>query len=82
MNPAAHRNEDNASAPVSYMALELSNTNWRLAFGDGTKRRQVSVPTAVLAKLAGAVAKARGCLLAGNPRSRRWNVPLTVWGFA
>ncbi len=59
MNPAALRNEDNASAPVLYMALELSNKNWRLAFGDGTKRRQVSVPAANLVKLAEAVAKAK-----------------------
>jgi hypothetical protein len=46
MNPAAHRNEDNALAPVLYMALELSNKCWRLTFGDGAKRRQVSVPAA------------------------------------
>src|SRR3989338_9052205 len=59
MNPAALRNEDNASAPVLYMALELSNKSWRLAFGDGTKRRQVLVPAADLAKLACAVAKAK-----------------------
>ena len=59
MNPAALRNEDNASAPVLYMALELSNKSWRLALGDGTKRRQVSVPAADLAKLACAVAKAK-----------------------
>ncbi|MBI3375462.1 MAG: hypothetical protein HY017_27410 [Betaproteobacteria bacterium] len=51
MNPAALRNEDNASAPVLYMALELSNKSWRLAFGDGTKRRQVPVPAADLPKL-------------------------------
>ena len=59
MNPATHGNEDNASAPVLYMALELSNKSWRLAFGDGTKRRQMSVPAADLAKLAEAVAKAK-----------------------
>src|SRR2546428_13686905 len=59
MNPAALRNEDNASAPVLYMALELSNKNWRLAFGDGTKRRQTSVPAADLVKLAEAVAEAK-----------------------
>ena len=52
MNPAALGNEDNASAPVLYVALESSNKSWRLAFGDGTKRRQVSVPAADLAKLA------------------------------
>ena len=59
MNPATHGTEGNASAPVLYMALELSNKSWRLAFGDGAKRRQVSVPAADLAKLAEAVAKAK-----------------------
>lgn len=59
MNPAAHRNEDNASAPVLYMALELSNKSWRLTFGGGGKRRQVSVPAADLMKLSEAVAKAK-----------------------
>jgi len=54
MNPGALRNEDNASAPILYMALESSNKSWRLAFGDGTKPRQASVPAADLAKLAGA----------------------------
>jgi transposase len=51
--------EGNAAAPVLYMALELSNRTWRLAFGDGARRRQVSVPAADLAALAGAVAKAK-----------------------
>jgi len=69
MNPAALRNEDNASAPVLYMALELSNKSWRLALGDGTKRRQVSVPAADLAKLACAVAKAKEHF--GMPASAR-----------
>ena len=59
MNPATHGNEDNASAPVLYMALELSNKSWRLAFGDGRKRRQALVPAADLAKLPEAVAKAK-----------------------
>src|SRR3990170_4426955 len=59
MNPAAHRNEDNASAPVLYMALELSNKSWRLTFGGGGKRRQVSVPAGDLMKLSEAVAKAK-----------------------
>ena len=59
MNPTAHRNEDNASAPVLYMALELSNRSWRLTFGDGVKRREVSVPAADLAKLSEARAKAK-----------------------
>ena len=59
MNPATQGTEGSASAPVLYMALELSNKSWRLAFGDGTKHRQASVPAADLAKLAEAVAKAK-----------------------
>jgi hypothetical protein len=48
MNPATHGTEGSASAPVLYMALELSNKTWRLALSDGTKRRQVTVPAADL----------------------------------
>jgi transposase len=59
MNLATHGTEVSASAPVLYMALELSDKSWRLALSDGTKRRQVSVPAADLAKLASAVAKAK-----------------------
>lgn len=59
MNPAARKKEDSASAPVLYMALELSNKSWRLTFGGGGKRRQVSVPAADLMKLSEAVAKAK-----------------------
>lgn len=59
MNPATPGTEGSASAPVLYMALELSNTSWRLALSDGAKRRQVAVPAADLMKLAEAVAKAK-----------------------
>ena len=59
MNPTTHGSESNASAPVLYMALELSNKTWRLALSDGAKRRQVTVPAADLARLAEAVAKAK-----------------------
>ncbi len=59
MNPTTHETEGSASTPVLYMALELSNRSWRLALSDGAKRRQVSVPAADLAALAGAVAKAK-----------------------
>jgi transposase len=51
--------EGNVSAPVLYMALELSNKTWRLALSDGAKRRQVVVPAADLMKLSEAVAKAK-----------------------
>ena len=46
MNAATHGTEVNVSAPVLYMALELSNKTWRLALSDGAKRRQVVVPAA------------------------------------
>ena len=59
MNPVTHGVEGSASAPVLYMALELSNKTWRLALSDGAKCRQVSVPAADLARLAEAVAKAK-----------------------
>ena len=59
MNAATHGMEVNASAPVLYMALELSNKTWRLALSDGAKRRQVVVPAADLMKLSEAVAKAK-----------------------
>jgi hypothetical protein len=38
MNVAAHRVEDNAKAPVLYMALELSNTTWKVVFDDQAQR--------------------------------------------
>ena len=37
MNLATHGSEGSATAPVLYMALELSNRSWRLAFGDGAR---------------------------------------------
>jgi len=69
MNPATHGTEGNASAPVLYMALELSNRTWRLALSDGVKRRQVTVPAADLMKLAEAMAKTKQRF--GMPASAR-----------
>lgn len=59
MNPTTHETEGSAAAPVLYMALELSNKSWRLAFGDGGKHRQVSVPAADLTALSCALAQAK-----------------------
>lgn len=59
MNAATHGTEVNASAPVLYMALELSNKTWRLALSDGVKRRQGVVPAAELMKFSEAVSKAK-----------------------
>ena len=69
MNAATHGMEVDASAPVLYMALELSNKTWRLALSDGAKRRQVVVPAADLPRLSEAVAKAKERF--GMPASAR-----------
>lgn len=69
MNAATHGTEVNASAPVLYMALELSNKTWRLALSDGAKRGQVVVPAADLMKLSEAVLKAKERF--GMPTSAR-----------
>jgi transposase len=42
-----------------YMALELSNKTWKVTFGDGAKRRQVSVPAGETPKLREALAQAK-----------------------
>jgi transposase len=34
---------DTGITPILYMALELSNSNWLIGFGNGTKTRQVSI---------------------------------------
>lgn len=69
MNAATHEMEVNTSAPVLYMALELSNKTWRLALSDGVKRRQVVVPAAELMRFSEAVAKAKERF--GMPASAR-----------
>jgi len=69
MNPATHGTDGSATVPVLYMALELSNKSWRLAFSDGVKHRQVAVPAADLMKLAEAVSKAKERF--GMPTSAR-----------
>jgi transposase len=47
------------------MALELGDKKWRLAFGDGSRTRQVSIPGGDLAALGEAQAKAK----------QRWGLP-------
>lgn len=39
------------NATMLYMALELSNEKWRLAFGDGTRSRQVNIAAGDIAAL-------------------------------
>ena len=45
---------------VLYMALELSHTKWRLAFGDGTRQRQVVIAAGDVASLGEQLAQVKG----------------------
>lgn len=56
-----------ASEPVLYMAMELSNKQWRLAFGDGRQQRQVVVEAGDVAGLCEQIAKAKA----------KWDLPQT-----
>ena len=49
-----------ASETVLYMAMELSNKQWRLAFGDGTQQRQVVIEAGDVVGLCEQIAKAKG----------------------
>ena len=47
------------SAAVLYMAMELSNKTWRLAFSEGKRTRQVSIEAGDIVALGAQVAKAK-----------------------
>jgi transposase len=49
----------NMQAEILYMALELSNTKWKLAFSDGNKRRFVTIDARNLEQLQREVEKAK-----------------------
>jgi len=49
-----------ASETVLYMAMELSDKQWRLAFGDGTRQRQVVIECGDIAALSEQIEKAKG----------------------
>ena len=59
MNPATGKHEDNVVESMLYMALELSNKTWGVTFGDGARRRQVSVPGGDLTKLGESLSQAK-----------------------
>jgi len=59
MNPAALGGGDGAQASVLYMALELSNKTWKVVFGDGTKRRHITVGAGDLGQFREAVERTR-----------------------
>ncbi len=59
MSPRTLQQDDKSFVPVLYMAMELSNRNWMLLFGDGARRCQLSIAAGELLSLNEAVMKAR-----------------------
>ena len=59
MNPTTRLANDNVNEKVLYMAMELSQKKWCLAFGDGVKKRQVVIQANDLGALNGAIMKAK-----------------------
>ncbi len=59
MNPRTLQREDKAFAPTLYMVKELSNRTWKLLFGDGGRRCQLSIAAGELLSWNEAVLKAR-----------------------
>ena len=53
------QNQAYVSNAVLYMAMELSNSKWRLAFGDGTRQRQVVIAAGDVASLREEIAKTK-----------------------
>ena len=43
MRPRPLQRDDKSFVPVLYMAMELSHRNWKLLFGDGARRCQLSI---------------------------------------
>ena len=59
MSPRTLQRNDKSFVPVLYMAMELSNRNWKLLFGDGARRCQLSIAAGELLSLNEAVLKSR-----------------------
>ncbi len=59
MNTRALQHKENAAEPILYMAMELSKKQWKLVFGDGRKRRQVTIEGGDLEQLREALQTAR-----------------------
>ena len=53
------RQENTTSDSILYIAFELSNSNWKLAFGDGTNTRYVTVSARDLEQLEDEIDKAK-----------------------
>jgi len=51
MSPRTLQRDDKSFVPVLYTAMELSNRNWKLLFGDGARRCQLSIAAGELLNL-------------------------------
>lgn len=59
MNRTAQLANNNVTTGILYMAMELSNKKWQLAFGDGYKKRQVVIEANNIPELEKAIEKAK-----------------------
>ena len=59
MNPRTLQRDDKSFVPVKYVGMDLSKRNWKLLFGDGARRCQLSIGVSELLSLNEAVLKAR-----------------------
>jgi transposase len=56
---AARKEKNTVQSYVLYMALELSESKWRIAFSNGSKNRQVTIQAGSLIELSQAIQKAK-----------------------
>ena len=80
MSPRTLQREDKSFVPMLYMAMELSNRNWKLLFGDGARHCQLSIAAGELLSLNEAVLKARARfgLPARPPGAEEENPQVTI----
>jgi len=59
MNAATLRDQEYAVEPVLYIAMDLSSKQWKLVFGDGVRRRRITIEACNLAAFGEALSKAK-----------------------
>jgi transposase len=62
MKTSAHKIYDNAKKDILYIAFELSENKWKIAFGNGTKQRQRNIEAGDIRELEKEIEKAKGKL--------------------
>ncbi|MBF0381411.1 MAG: hypothetical protein HQL69_10355, partial [Magnetococcales bacterium] len=59
MNQALHTTHDTTTDQKIYMALELSLNKWKVAFGNGTRKRVITIQSGDIAQLCNAISKTK-----------------------